>query len=159
MFLALGGHLSQSGCQQVQSRRLPTPRPAHHHEPMTHIYHLVDLLHLEHEAVWELQVHSLGTHGHGLHHVFVVGFRQAHPREQVAGDPFEEWQVVRQELRLVDVVDSPQHQDAFLLVGLSLLQVACGGQHTLDCTHAVVVVLLHRQLLRTQLVGGHYFPG
>ena len=52
-----------------------------------------------------------------------------------------------QELGQVDVVDGLEEQHGLFLIHVLQLQVPCRRQHRLHCSHAVVVVMLGRQLL------------
>jgi len=59
---------------------------------------------------------------------------------------------LREELGKVDVHDGLEKEDGFVLKWKPELEVSGGGQDGLDGSHAVVVMRLRRQLLRTQLV-------
>eukprot|EP00964_Phaeocystis_antarctica_P055483 scaffold32640_cov63-Phaeocystis_antarctica.AAC.1 len=125
------------------------------HEAVAHEEHLVDLEHLGDEGGHLLQPLLVEDGLHRAPEQVVVGGRQVDAREEVGRDAVEERHVGREELGQVDVGDGAQHQDGLVLVGELLLEVACRGEHRLDGAHAVVVVVLARELLRAQLVRLH----
>lgn len=59
----------------------------------------------------------------------------------------EQGDILSQELGQVDIEQGPEQEDALVLLRVLELQVAGGGEHGLDRTHAVVVVVLGGQLL------------
>lgn len=71
----------------------------------------------------------------------------------------EQRDILSQELGQVDVQQGPEEQDALVLLWVPELEVAGGGEHGLDGTHAIVVMVLRGELLRAQAVGGHDLLG
>lgn len=64
-----------------------------------------------------------------------------------------------QELGQVDIVDGFEEQNRLVLIHVLQLEVSSCRQHRLHGTHAVVVMMLGRQLLRAQCVGGNNLVG
>jgi hypothetical protein len=60
-----------------------------------------------------------------------------------------------EELGVVNVVDSSEHEDLLVHIVVLALKVASGSEYRLDSSHTVIIMLLARELLRTKLVGRH----
>lgn len=71
----------------------------------------------------------------------------------------EQRDILSQELGQVDIEQGAEQQDTLVLLRVLELEVAGGGEHGLDCAHAVVVVMLGGQLLRAQAVRRHDLLG
>lgn len=67
--------------------------------------------------------------------------------------------ILCQKLGHVYVHQRPQQQNALILLRVLQLQIPCCSQHRLHSSHAVVIVVLGRQLLGAQTVRGHDFLG
>mmetsp|Transcript_66797 Transcript_66797/g.204493 ORF Transcript_66797/g.204493 Transcript_66797/m.204493 type:complete len:265 (-) Transcript_66797:110-904(-) len=78
--------------------------------------------------------------------------REHNAREQVRRDAPEQGDIEGEELRQVHIADRPEHQDIFALGRVLALEVACGDQDRKHSAHAIIVMLLGRQLLAAQLV-------
>ena len=135
--------------------RLARKGQADDHEAMAHEEHLVHLEHLGDERVDGLEPLLLDDGEDGaLEHV-VIWRRQLHAGEEVRRDAVKEGHVVAQELGQVDVADRAEHEHGLRVVGERALEVARGREHRLDGAHAVVVVVLRRELLGAELVRLH----
>ena len=147
-------HERERAAQHLEHLRLAAERIADEHEAVAHDHHLVHLRELLDEKVARLQVALRAYLAYVRVEEHVVGRGQRDARKQVGYDAVEERHVVCQELGQVDVEYAAQDEYVLALVRVLELEVAGGGQHRLDGAHAVVVVVLGRELLGAQLVDG-----
>ena len=122
---------------------------------MPHDDHLVQLDRLEEEVRVRLKVHLRARLVHGSLHQRVVRFREHHAGEKIGDDALEQRHVVAQELAQVDVDDRAKHELVLVVLGVPPLQIPRRAKHSHHRAHAVVVVVLRRELLRAQLVALH----
>ena len=126
-----------------------------HHEAVTHDGHLVKLDDLVKEVGVGLQIHLLALFPHSAEKLLIVRFRQLDPGEQITRDVPVQAQIMLEELGVVNVVDSSEHEDLLVHIVVLALKVASGSEYRLDSSHTVIIMLLARELLRTKLVGRH----
>ena len=131
--------------------RLAAARRADDHHAEAHVHRLVQLDLLGDEARHDLQVALERVLDRRLERAVVDG-RDVDAREQVADDALEERQVVGEELGQVHVEHRADEHEVLVEIGVGALEPARHHEHRLDRAHAVVVVVLLRELLRAELV-------
>mmetsp|Transcript_24770 Transcript_24770/g.85502 ORF Transcript_24770/g.85502 Transcript_24770/m.85502 type:complete len:202 (+) Transcript_24770:5936-6541(+) len=142
--------------QRLDAARLAAARGPDDHEAVPDADHLIKLNVLAHEYWHRLQILPHHRVLQRRHQGPVVERRPLDAREQIGKDAVEEREVVREELWDVDVLERAKQESLFLLVGRRLLQVAGGGDDRLHRAHAVVVMVLARELLGAQTERGHH---
>mmetsp|Transcript_2367 Transcript_2367/g.7837 ORF Transcript_2367/g.7837 Transcript_2367/m.7837 type:complete len:1218 (-) Transcript_2367:3636-7289(-) len=126
-------------------------RPDGHHAE-AHVERLVKLNHLGHKLVDHLQPGAGASLLGGRLQQTVVDRRHHQAGVQVADDAVEERQVGCQEAGHVGLAHGADQADILGQLGVAALDAARHDQHRLDLPHAVVVVVLLRELLRAELV-------
>eukprot|EP00967_Tisochrysis_lutea_P035997 scaffold43252_cov28-Tisochrysis_lutea.AAC.4 len=104
---------------------------------------------------WRTTFEVVFDHGLDLRFkLWILGVRLLHARENVLNDSAKQQYVVLQKLGQVGVSNGPQHREVFILIGVARLEQASGVYDGVDGTHAKVVVVLRRELLRRKAEGG-----
>ena len=152
---ASGVQVVLSSLEYLHAACLTGEGVADHHEAVTHDSHLVKLDDLVKEVgVW-LQIHLLALSPHSAEKVLIVRFRQLNSGEQITRDVLVQTQIMLEELGVVNVIDSSEHEDLLVHIVVLALKVTSGSEYRLDSSHTVIIMLLARELLRTKLVGRH----
>jgi hypothetical protein len=113
---------------------------------MPYLNHVIQLIHLVYEWLNVLQVALFYALSYVLRQ-FPIGSRvHDHVLEQVLSYAFEQRQVVSEELRQIDLIDTSEDKHAFTFILLVLFKVLCRSEHGLDCSHSVIIMILVRQL-------------
>mmetsp|Transcript_9667 Transcript_9667/g.9377 ORF Transcript_9667/g.9377 Transcript_9667/m.9377 type:complete len:303 (-) Transcript_9667:928-1836(-) len=128
----------------------------HYHKTMSDLNGIVQLNYLHDEIVYRLQVIESTRVVDSRQQVSIVLVRFLNPWEQIQYDVFEERQVIFEELRHIDISQSPQKQLVFIHVLVCSLQDTSCVDNRPHSTHPIVIVVLGAQLLGTQLEGGHH---
>ena len=132
---------------------LATTGRSHKHEAVTHLDGVVELDDLcDEDLNWLHVVEGTGVL-YGLEEATIVCFGLLDAWEEIKHDVLEQWEIILQELRYIDIAQGTEKKLTLIHVRIGTLQETCGINDRAHGSHTVIVVVLGGQLLGAELEG------